>query len=386
MMKQILIILLWSLSTVVHATGPSYTTIKLTPLATHPHGEVLFKISRDINGMGAGTLHTIRYGWLVVSSKGVWVERIALVGNDSEEMSAKISAYEKGKINLTNPDKVLKELMKEYSFTKDTPLINEKYKVLVLKPKQSCYLGRCVEHALLQKTIENYYSKSIETTVKSHFIYKGVVLVHNSFEGDMGIEKGGRFDIKNFMIYPDKDIGYFSMKIDGIVLLDNENIEELDTKTPKKPYYQFDGIKEAKYLGFYGKWVPMYQSENSINDHSDYPSTEQSIYLKELYAMTDLIVVLKVTHFNIYKAPDNESGYNVKFKADVVKIIKGEYKKKSIEFIGDFDNAPDAKSYEQIYILHYSKNPITYSSDEFMQFNPTTKLLKFFDELKKEEI
>ena len=241
-MRLIILILLWSLSTAVYATGTSYATIKLTPIATHPHGEVLFKIYRNINGRGAGTLHAIRYGWLVVSSQGVWSERVALVGNDSPDMSAKILAYEKGEINLVTPDIVLKELMEKYGFTADTPLINERHKVLALKPTQSCYLGRCVDRVLLQKTIENYYSDSIETTVTSHFTYKGVVLVHNSFEGDMGMKKGGRFDIKNFMIYPDKDIGYFSMKVDGIVLLDNESIE--------KPLINFKG--DLGYLNYSG--------------------------------------------------------------------------------------------------------------------------------------
>jgi len=142
-----------------------------------------------------------------------------------------------------------------------------------------------------------------------------------------------------------------------LLTFSSTNAKEAYSKTPQKPYYQFDGIEEIKHLGFYGKWVPMYQNKNAINDHSDYPSGEQSIFLKELYAMTDLMVVLKVTHFYIYEAPSNESGYNVKFKADVINVLKGEYKKKSIEFDGDFDNAPDAKSYEQIYVLHTSKNP-----------------------------
>lgn len=221
-MKKISI-LLWSLASIAYATGPSYASIKLKPIATNPHGEVLFQVSSDINPTGAYSIRYEKFGWLVVSSKGVWDERAALMGKDDDnpKFLSKIKDYENGKINLQNPDMVLKVLMKKYGFKKHTPLINEKNKILELKPKQSCYLGKCVEHTLLQKTIEKYYCKNIKVSVRSTFSYKGVILVRNIDDDFENKIKGGMFNIKNFSLYPKKDIGYDLMDIDGIVLLKN---------------------------------------------------------------------------------------------------------------------------------------------------------------------
>ena len=219
-MKKILIISLLSLISIVYATGPSYASITLKPLATNSHGEVLFGVSRDINPTGANSIKYEKFGWLVVSSSGVWDEKVAFIGKDNNLKNlSQIEKYNKGKINLKNPDKVLKALMKKYGFTKQTPLINEKYKILELKSKQSCYMGKCINKVLQQKTIENYHCNKIEVPVRSSFSYKGVILVHNINHFEEKLNKGCIFNIKNFTLYPDRDIGYDIMEVDGIVLL-----------------------------------------------------------------------------------------------------------------------------------------------------------------------
>jgi len=154
---------------------------------------------------------------------------------------------------------------------------------------------------------------------------------------------------------------------------------------PSKPYYALahESIEEVMRLGFYNKWVPMYLSK--APSPSSYKKTtisqldeERKKVLNDIYLNTDVIAILKVTHFYIYRAPSNESGYNVKFRANVIKVVKGTYTKKTIVFDGDYDNAPDAESYDQMYLLHRSEDPVGYQSDEFMQFDPVGVELDYF--------
>lgn len=139
-MKRIIWVLLISFL-FLNATGSSFAEIKLTPIATHENGEVLFQTYSNINGMGAHNNSYIKIGWLVVSSAGVWDEEVALFGYEGEnqkkwkQVDTQISAYREGKINLKSPGSVLKKLMLKYNFTKETPLIYEKNKILELKPK-----------------------------------------------------------------------------------------------------------------------------------------------------------------------------------------------------------------------------------------------------------
>lgn len=241
-MKKILLMLLASL-VLLKATGPSYAEIKLTPIATHENGEVLFQTYQDINGMGAHHNGNVKIGWLVVSAVGVWDERIALVGYEGEDfkewnrVDALITQYREKKFNLQNPDKILKALMKQYGFTKNTPLMIEKDNDFEIRSHGICYAGVCEKRSIQQKTLQGYVSEKMFKKTKGHklnyendvirepFVYKGVFLVHNRHHFDSEIKNyGAFFNIKNKHYQQAVDSNEFdemfdAIDIDGIILL-----------------------------------------------------------------------------------------------------------------------------------------------------------------------
>lgn len=226
-MKKLLLILITSI--LLKATGPSYVDIRLTPIATHEHGEVLFRTYKHINGMGAKIVTGLEIGWLVVSVKGIWDEQVAFVGDentdDTKKIVLKLNAYREGKINLKSPDAILKKLMFKYNFTEETPLILEKFKRLELKPKQSCFMGTCIDEVLTQRTVEGYVSEGVKSAIKG-FYYKGVVLFSNELNDeeyrDDTEPKGALFVNLPPVYWEEHDLGYDIVNIDGLVILSKE--------------------------------------------------------------------------------------------------------------------------------------------------------------------
>ena len=227
-MKKLLIFLL--LIEGLFATGPSMATIELTPIATNEDATVLFQTYRNISPGGGYGAKNEAYGWLVVSAVyDIWDERITLKGDNNDPKSReKLEAYEKGKVNLAHPDKVLKNMMEKYYFDKDSKLVSEKYSVLELKPKQSCYKGKCIERVLTQKTIENHTSTNIVESIRGYkFFFKGVALFSNGIEyeneeGEGEVVYGGEFNNFENLWNGDKnyDLGYELMSIDALTLFD----------------------------------------------------------------------------------------------------------------------------------------------------------------------
>ena len=229
MFKTITIFLIvGNIHTTLNATGPSNATITLTPIASNEASStVLFQTYRNISSNGGYSDNNMAYGWLVVSAVyNIWDERVAIKGDDNDPKSReKLKAYEKRKVNLDHPDKVLKKIMEEYYFDKDSKLLSEKYSVLELKPKQSCYKGKCINRVLTQKTIENHISSNIINSIRGYtFSFKGIVLLHNTreYKNDDGGEEvvyGGEFS--NFQnLWGEHDIGYELMNIDALALFD----------------------------------------------------------------------------------------------------------------------------------------------------------------------
>jgi len=147
------------------------------------------------------------------------------------------------------------------------------------------------------------------------------------------------------------------------------------------PYYELTLLKDMKNTKMYNTWVPMYQEK--MPEIKELNLTQEMISnLKSLYRTADIIAILEVTDFKIYSCKEMESGLNIKYKAIIKTLIKGIYKQKNIIFVGDFDNAPYARNYEQIYILYKDKEGVYYS-DEFFQYDVQKNILKVFNNYKK---
>jgi len=187
-------ILLLLLSTLLNATGSPYINIKLTPIATNYDGQVLFQTYSDINTDGSYSCTHEKFGWLVVSANGIWDERVAydtseiFDENCNHRNEKKYNAYKTGKITLKNPDRVLAKLEDKYYFDRSASESNELFNVLELKPKQSCFLGKCIDTVLPQKSLEGFVSKELiygkSRNLRSSFYYNGVALIRTPFYKD----------------------------------------------------------------------------------------------------------------------------------------------------------------------------------------------------------
>jgi len=191
-MKKILLLL--TLSTLLNATGSPYINIKLTPIATNYDGQVLFQTYSDINTDGSYSCTHEKFGWLVVSANAIWDERVAydtseiFDENCNHRDKKKYNAYKTGKITLKNPDKVLAKLEDKYYFNRSVSESNELFNVLELKPKQSCFLGKCIDTVFPQKSLEGLVSKELiygkSRSLRSSFYYNGVALMRTPFYKD----------------------------------------------------------------------------------------------------------------------------------------------------------------------------------------------------------
>jgi len=289
-MKKVLILFVVLLNSFLWATGPSYAQVTLTPIATNSNGKVLFQTYHNFNKMG-GSSEKRKYGWLVVSASGVWEEKVAfvvnnLVGNPNKKLEKRLGEYIAGKVNLSHPDKVLKNLMQKYDFNSDTPLINEKNRVLELKPKQSCYLGKCIDFSLTQKTIEGHKSTDIRNAIRSSFMYKGVALFQNTMHYEESEPNdGATFEhLENYL--GERDIGYDITNIDGIVLLDSYVFRKPLNSTQSKIEEVFHDIYallvNKKYNEFNKKYIhPKY-------GYYDLYAMAATAYPRHCYAVSDL--------------------------------------------------------------------------------------------------
>jgi len=235
------------LSTTLFATGSPYANVKLKPIATNHAGQVLFQTFSDVNKEGSYSCTYDKFGWLVVSAYGLWDERVAYSTAeifDKESCAkkdiVKYEAYKTGKINLKNPDKALKDILRKYYFNRTIKESNERFKVLELKPKQSCFLGKCIEKLLPQKSLDGLVATSLRTyknskNLRSSFYYQGVALVTTPFyvEEEIAIfgEKDNAWGHKSLFNLPTLTEGreYSPAYVDSIVFVEPLKFKEHKT-------------------------------------------------------------------------------------------------------------------------------------------------------------
>lgn len=161
------------------------------------------------------------FGWLVVSAAGIWDERKAYHYNCQKESKERYERYLKGKIDLKNPDIVLKALMKKYGFFGYSTLSQRPY-VYAIKPKQSCFKGACLEQTTKQKTLSNLISQKLLGPIHSNFYYQGVALFHNVRDDNTSIypEPNMSDGISEGASFFSEAKKYNTSYIDGLVLFD----------------------------------------------------------------------------------------------------------------------------------------------------------------------
>ena len=236
--EWLLLIGLLLLNINLFATGSPYANIKLKPIATNYGGQVLFQTFSDVNREGSYSCTSDKFGWLVVSADGLWDERVAYGNAEIFDKSScefrdkeKYEAYKNGKINLKNPDAVLKKMLEEYQFNRTIEESNERFKVLELKPKQSCLGGKCIEQVLPQKSIGGLLSTALvpskdAKSLRSSFYYEGVALFRTPNYVDeettlysKGDNKNGYESLFNLPKQP-RGREFYEVYIDTVVFVD----------------------------------------------------------------------------------------------------------------------------------------------------------------------
>lgn len=212
-----------------HATGASYATVELVPLASSPHQEVLFKTKSHLNSMGAATWAGMKFGWLVVSSKGVWEEAVHYemgIDDNADKLERYEKEFQKRK-DLKNPPESLQALLKKYKFSEGKILTGKEGQgQYTWSPTQFCQKTpkkKCGA-ALEQKSLGGLKSeKDKGSAVDSSFAYQGVVVFKNrAGEEDNEEEEQPTSKAQGAVMSipgaPAKDAFEYT-KVDGIVLV-----------------------------------------------------------------------------------------------------------------------------------------------------------------------
>jgi len=274
--------------------------IKLTPIAVSAD-KVLFATQKYESVVSSvRSCAQTDFGWLVVSSSGIWDEKNAYSYDCKKESKTSYEKYAQGSITVKTPDKTLEKLMQKYEFYEYSVLENEAY-VYAIKPEQSCFKGACLQKSTKQKTLGKLSSTSVHGAIRSSFYYKGVALFHNMKEDLFGFRTKGE--------------AYGANYIDGLVLFDpyafiqpsRETKKEVEAVV-KEMFHLFhtkdidalnEGFIHPKY-GFYHMYRP--GAMDVASHHMKLDKIPSKTWTKEnnLFRVSKITEVLKWESVEIY--------------------------------------------------------------------------------------
>ena len=235
------------------ATGPTYLTIWMDPVAANPSGQVLLRTfyrSNLSNGLPlAGS--EIRFGWLVVSAQGLWKEYGHFSMKETEDGSAEdksqgemfnrhMNEFE-SPFDWANPPASVQPLLKAYKFSKAHAVDSKQGRGTVRwTPRGVTSKGKMQERDAVQLTLGKIPSlKNAGAEIDAAFFTKGVALFRNESKpetekrGAVSGAKGAVFRLasavpggKSLGI---REAGVDVWEVDGVCLLKTQQ------KTQKKP-------------------------------------------------------------------------------------------------------------------------------------------------------
>lgn len=236
------IILMCSWGDNSYATGPSYADISIVPVTYNESGVILFKTRCVINLTGSHDFETTEYGWLVVSSEGIWEEIPHIIldpaqlrqnGQSEQDILDEYHKYREEFLNefsWESPPKSVQEIVATYAF-QQPPLARQQDNPSSAREMLHSLFSRYPETEvyLKQKSLKelsNYISQ--ETVFNVTFSYAGVIVLKNIDREQQRI--GAPFDIYNPMDLGDRhgcqDYGVEYQEIDGIILLNSNTTKE----------------------------------------------------------------------------------------------------------------------------------------------------------------
>lgn len=201
------------------ATGPSFATMKITPIAASEDGVVLFKTYSHINRMGRHSQVGAEYGWLCASSAGLWKERLHYRVTDdsygSRDFDIVKNAFNR-RADLSDPPASLSDLIEECGLAEARALSPEEGKGrAVWSAGRFCLDERCSSGYVQQRSLGGLTSKEYEgRAVESLFFFEGLALFENVSHYELPEAIGATFPIPNLI--GGVDVGLDQATISGI--------------------------------------------------------------------------------------------------------------------------------------------------------------------------
>jgi hypothetical protein len=234
------------------AAGPSYVTIWMDPVAANPSGQVLLRTFYRSNQSDGQPLPgtEIRFGWLIVSARGLWKEYGHFSMKETEDGSAEdksqgemfnrhMNEFE-SPFDWASPPASIQPILKSYNFSKAHAVDPRLGRGTVRwTPRGVTSKGKMQERDASQLTLGKIPSlKNAGAEIDAAFFTRGVALFRNESKPEM--ERGAIRGAKGALFRlagaaPGgkslglREAGVDVWEVDGICLLKTQQ------KTQKKP-------------------------------------------------------------------------------------------------------------------------------------------------------
>jgi hypothetical protein len=203
------------------ATGPSWITVRLRPVAANAGGEVLMKTWREANPEGAHRATPVGLGWLVVSAGGLWKEATHRVDVSQDEARS----WFEGPLVWRALPASLRPLLAGHRFTEaDAVKPDEGAEAVVWTAERACIRDRCTPSEPTQRTVGGLPAERDPVgQPECRFYRAGVAVLRNSRGGDE-VQQGARFDHPGSAIHDDpalgpQELGFDIWVVDGVALV-----------------------------------------------------------------------------------------------------------------------------------------------------------------------
>jgi hypothetical protein len=257
--KAVAMCLLLLFSSAAFAAGPSYVTIWMDPVAVNTSGQVLLRTFYRSNQSDGQALpgSEIRFGWLVVSARGLWKEYGHFTMKETEDASAGDKSQQtlfdrhmnefEAPFDWTGPPASVQPLLKTYKFSKAHAVDARLGRGGVQWTPKGIYAKKkLLERDAGQLTLGQKPSvRSAGSEIEAAFFTRGVALFRNESKPETekrGAARGAKGAVfrlastmpgdKNFAI---RDAGVDVWEVDGIGLLKAQQKPQQKKQQKKQP-------------------------------------------------------------------------------------------------------------------------------------------------------
>lgn len=210
-----------------NASGPSVAAVEIVPITYNDDNVILFKTRYEINRDGIAGLATIEYGWLVLSSDGIWEEHPHVTlspegfSDATKKMRENFHSLEgefRNPFSWESSPQSIQEILHKYGFQQRIFPSQDSYSELMgAMQKRTEVCDKCLKVSSIHN-LSTFLTKY--DALKITFYHAGIMLIENIRNDSDTV--GADFGIAHFMrLERDdvcKDYGIDIQAIDGIVI------------------------------------------------------------------------------------------------------------------------------------------------------------------------